>query len=163
MSRGKYFAICEGDDYWSDSYKLSFQVNVLESKPEVFVSVHNATLVNCITNESEILIKKIMPEIMSVKDVITRAWFAPTSSMVFRSIAISKPNHNINGDIYLLFVLSLSGCIHYCETPYSVYRFLSEGSLSLASRGADKFAMYRKKFLFFNYINLRDNFIKNPL
>lgn len=45
-STGKYIAFCEGDDYWTDPFKLQKQVNFLEDNPGYIMVYHGARMIN---------------------------------------------------------------------------------------------------------------------
>lgn len=57
-AKGKYFAWCEGDDYWCDEYKLQKQFDIMESHQECSICVHR---VQCI-NEDGTINKRVIPE-----------------------------------------------------------------------------------------------------
>lgn len=152
-ARGKYIAICEGDDFWIDPHKLQRQVDFLEKNENYSMCIHNAKVFNCSTGNSDIFNSRKLPKKISVHDVVLRRWFSPTASFVFRNGNARLPTSiNANGDIIILYQNAREGYVHYIDDIMSVYRLFSAGSLS---EGASKqrAVLYKKKLNFLRYVD----------
>ncbi len=57
LAKGKYYAHCEGDDYWCDNMKLQKQVDLLEQHPECGICVHKVQYVH----EDETIMDQTLP------------------------------------------------------------------------------------------------------
>ena len=126
-SQGKYIAMCEGDDYWTDPMKLQKQVDFLEEN-EDFVGVFHNTA--CIDERQ--LNPKFKPwrtydrDVFTAEDTIRRLSLFHTSSYCFRNLdydygLISNPNIS-SGDMMLLGVISKFGNLKLFDETISVYR-----------------------------------------
>lgn len=135
-ARGKYFAICEGDDYWCDQEKLEKQVSFLESHDEYTAVVHAGKYINEDGSETGNLFQAY-PSSRDVKmeDAIER-WLVPTASFVYRSRLMRSGNpikgNAPCGDVPLLLFLLLEGKVKYMNEVMSAYRLNSESSISRA-------------------------------
>jgi glycosyltransferase involved in cell wall biosynthesis len=124
ISRGKYIALCDGDDYWTDPLKLQKQVEFLEGNENVSACFHDAWILNEISNTKEpfpILEK----ELLETEDLIKFGWTIPTHSLVFRNDSLPIPdwfNYIKNGDYSLQLILSLSGPLYKFNEKMGVYR-----------------------------------------
>ncbi len=149
--KGKYIAICEGDDYWTDPYKLQKQVDFLDNHPDYFMCVHNAMVHNHLTNQKYLFNKKKIKESLAVKDVILRPWFTPTASFLFRREGFDFPDwKGVNGDMQVLFSNITKGKLHYDNSSMSVYNFSTPSSLS-----------YRRQIDFKNTYNRKISLLKS--
>jgi glycosyltransferase involved in cell wall biosynthesis len=132
-AKGKYIAMCEGDDYWTDSCKLQKQVDFLEQNNEIVLCCHNNHIVD--ENNERIYEDFFIKEnsILNTKNLLGNTYYniIPTASVVFRNVL-----KNINlqfisicpfGDFPLYIELSRYGNIYFDKNVYSIYRRNGQG------------------------------------
>ena len=104
-THGKYVALCEGDDYWTDPYKLQKQVDFLESHPEYSLCFHNAMHhFQDWDIEDSVFIKDLKSDRDYTGTEILTKWIIPTASVIFRrEVMFSDFYHKITSDTRIVF------------------------------------------------------------
>lgn len=105
--RGKYIALCEGDDYWTDPLKLQKQVEALENNPKLIMTSH---CYDVFLQKQNILQKPIEDQDFnySLNDLINGIWPAQTLTVLFRRDALENIP-SICGDVALFYFLLKQG------------------------------------------------------
>ncbi len=121
--KGKYIAICEGDDYWTDPLKLQKQVDFLENNSEFSLVGHWAV------NSNNKTIGVFDKEDFAFEDIYFRSLSIPTASIVFRNnIEMPKWVKKVyGGDRALIFLCANSGKLKVLPFVGSYYRIHSGG------------------------------------
>lgn len=133
---GKYIALCEGDDYWIDPYKLQKQYDALEANPDLSASFHSAYTEtpngerNLFAHHSEDE-RKFTPQEVILGD----GAFMPTSGLFCRKEAFSQITKELIitmpcGDYFFQIMASKDGGAYYFPEPMSVYRIQHSGSFT---------------------------------
>lgn len=150
---GKYIAFCEGDDYWTDVYKLQKQVDFLEANLGYCACFHNVqmseertgTLKSERTSESDnwILHKSLSKASFDTNDLLG-PWFIPSLSVMFVNYSdFELPGwfHNCPfGDLPFMLLLSLRGNFKYLDEVMGVYRIHDSGATA-SHKAYDKIMM----------------------
>ncbi len=133
-AKGKYIAMCEGDDYWIDPYKLQKQVDYMELNPECTLCMHEVKLIDASSKESTGFIKPYNYSTKcSIEDmIIGGGGFVGTNSLLFpREIFENPPEWYFNcpvGDYPLQILLTYKGYAYYMNENMSVYRTNAKNS-----------------------------------
>jgi len=158
--KGRYVAICEGDDYWVDKNKLQMQVDFLERNPEYVITFHDAY----IFNESGIqknlqLPKEYQCDVTSDELIRTRP--ISTLTTCFRNVAGEIPPEFNDAPALDLCLWSLLG--HHGQGKYmagikpAAYRLHGGGVFSSQSKDGKIRMTMRTYLCLAQFYENRDN------
>ena len=126
-ARGKYIALCEGDDYWTDPRKLQKQVDILEERADIAGVFHDCWVRDEASGEERRRNgnRDIDPE-PGVASIIAHNTI-PTASMVFRrfEFLVDPPDwflKVLQGDYGIALLVARQGRWKYIDEAMSVYR-----------------------------------------
>lgn len=132
-AKGKYIALCEGDDYWTDTYKLQKQVDYMENNAECSMCFHAAEIIKVGNGKIGVIKPYNKDCISSTEDIILGDGdFIATNSILYRkNIMETAPDFYLNspiGDYPLQILFSTRNYAYYINEFMSAYRVGVEGS-----------------------------------
>jgi len=124
--KGKYIAHCEGDDYWTDPYKLQKQINFLETNPDYVLTFHKIKILQPNGILVDDFITKIPENYQTIEALAQYGNYIHTPSIVYKNIINELPFEMMIspiGDYFLYMIIAQHGKLKYFEESMAVYRF----------------------------------------
>jgi glycosyltransferase involved in cell wall biosynthesis len=118
-TQGKYTALCEGDDYWTDAQKLQKQIDFLEANNDFAICFHNTKVIHEDGSREPSLFNINQKEVTTFDD-LARGNYIMTPSCVYRN--------RLFGDFPDWFFKSKIGDwpLHLLNAQYGKIKYLDE-------------------------------------
>ena len=141
-TRGKYVALCEGDDYWTNPHKLQKQADFLDANPQCSLTYHACKNVFSTPCKVNYLSGENVKEFYTDVDLIDYPF--QTATVMYRKEIIDSELYKkataigcTSGDTIFFLTASRFGTIEGINEQMSVYR-RHEGGISQHMYDMDK-------------------------
>lgn len=122
-AKGKYIALCEGDDYWIDSRKLQKQVDLLDKNPSFGLCFHPVKVIFEDSNTKEYIYPDIKQKKSFSREKLLKENFIQTNSVMYRrSNYKNLPEDILPLDWFLHLYHAQSGEVGFIDQTMAVYR-----------------------------------------
>jgi len=122
--KGKYIALLDGDDYWTDPEKLQRQIGFLEANQEFSICFHKIKILEGGAFKED-YITRVPSQITTIEN-LAKGNYIHTPSCVFRNRVDDIIGEHIYesaiGDYYLHMMNAQYGKIYYMDREMAVYR-----------------------------------------
>lgn len=128
-AKGKYIAMCEGDDYWIDPLKLQKQVDFLENNSD-----YSMCFARAMEHYEDGSKEDKLFSLVDNRDYdgveFYEDWIIPTATVLFRVNVLESVVYKsainsrkfIHGDIVLFLSCAACGKVRGCSDVFSIYR-----------------------------------------
>lgn len=152
--RGKYVALCEGDDYWTDPLKLQKQVDFLDANPDFSICHHNVKVIYEDGSPEHFFNSEHQKSISGIEDILKDDWFMATASWLYRNHFLDNDfadwHHKAaSGDWAVIIQIAKHGKIKYLPEAMGVYR-KHRGGLSNVHASTNLFYLTNRMEMFKN-------------
>ena len=139
-SNAKYITCLDGDDFYTDEYKLQKQVDFLETHPEYAACFHNTWYANENGRLCGLFNRPDFHAVHDAHEFIRERWFVPIHSAVLRREYIEFPEwyNTVMNDDYV---------VHLSVVKHAPYYFMPDVMVAYRRHGDNTSIAYRNQIL----------------
>ena len=152
-ARGKYIAVCEGDDYWTDPDKLQKQADFLEANKDYILTAGGYQTLDVNTGDMRDVVNDLKSYDIE-RDIgysftlaeASKVWITKTLTLMYRNLDFSNLElfqYRYSRDVHFIYHLLQKGKGFYFLELFGVYRLHDGGVFSSKSEREKAILRYR--------------------